>query len=149
VTAEQLLTTRTIGETENALDGVLTATLGGTGLDRLGWIALKLAAGGEQAISASALTDRLAATQKVDHSTAIGIIDDLQSRGIVTATADAIVLTSSGESLFRRLDDQIQRLTERIWAGLPVADLATADRVLSTIAERASAVLAATHPTQA
>ena len=42
MTNESTLTTRTIGETESALNGILTMVLDGTGLDELGWIALRL-----------------------------------------------------------------------------------------------------------
>ena len=40
--SEPTLTTRTIGETESALGQLLRSVLGDSGLDELGWIALRL-----------------------------------------------------------------------------------------------------------
>ena len=51
-------------------------------------------------------------------------------------------MTAPGTSLYYRLNGEIRQVSQQIYAGLPTDDLAAASRVLTTITERANALLA-------
>lgn len=56
---------------------------------------------------------------------------------------EPVRLTAQGTQVFGQIRGAVTEITERLWRDLPASDLATADRVLSIITERASAELAA------
>jgi|SRR5687768_3838279 len=141
MTSEPILTSRDIGETENALRAILVRTLSGTGLDYARWVALKVVSEGPREISTTELSKTLKAKLRLDDATAREMIDDLQAKQILDAVDDGVSITPDGLSLHRRLVDDIKEVSVQIYAGLAPADLATAYRVLSTIRERANAVL--------
>lgn len=142
MTRAPILTSRTIGETENALRAILTKTLTGTDLDYHRWVALKLVSEADPSISHAAAVERLVGGLKIDHATAVDVIAHLQAGAIVTTTGNELVLTPHGTSLYQRLNDEMRQLAQQMWAGLDMDDLATAHRVLSTITERANTLLA-------
>jgi DNA-binding MarR family transcriptional regulator len=142
MTSEPTLTTRTIGETESALNGLLGKVLGDTGLDELGWIALRLVSAMPAPLTAARLTGRLAHSKKVDVATAAGVLGGLEGSGLLHTINDAVATTPEGARLFEQLSSEVDQLTARMWEGLDPADLATAARILTTITERASALLA-------
>ena len=142
VTDRPALTTRTIGETENALGGLLTRALAGTDLDRLHWIAMSTVNNSPASISISRLGDQLESSLKVDRPTAMHVIDDLRAGGILESADGELSMTPDGSALYHRLTDQVQEMTQRLWSGLDADDLAAAYRVLSTITERANTMLA-------
>jgi hypothetical protein len=53
-----------------------------------------------------------------------------------------VKLTDSGQLLHSQIRAAVIPITERMWSDLPAEDLATTDRVLSTVLERANAELA-------
>jgi DNA-binding MarR family transcriptional regulator len=136
------LTSRTIGETENALQAILARTLTGTELDYHQWVALKVVSETSPPMSQAAVVQRLVGGLKIDEQRAVEVVARLQAKGTVTETDDTLLLTPRGLSLYQRLDDEIRRLAQQMWAGLDTDDLATAHRVLSTITERANSLLA-------
>jgi DNA-binding MarR family transcriptional regulator len=136
------LTSRTIGEAENALQAILARTLTGTELDYHRWVALKLISETNPPVSEAAAVQQLVSGLKIDHPTAVEVIAKLDTSAIVTRTDSTLVLTSQGTSLYQRLNDEIRQLAQQMWAGLDTEDLATAHRVLSTITERANLLLA-------
>jgi hypothetical protein len=141
LTADQTLTTRTIGETESALNGLLSQVLGRTGLDELGWIALRLVSAMPPPITSAGLTAQLHHSKKVDEAAAAAVLADLEDRGLLQTIDDVISTTPEGASLFEQLNGDVGRLTARMWEGLDSADLATAGRVLVTITQRANSLL--------
>lgn len=50
-------------------------------------------------------------------------------------------LTDAGQQLHTRIRTATTQVTQRLWGDLPVEDLATAGRVLSTVLARANAEL--------
>jgi hypothetical protein len=52
-----------------------------------------------------------------------------------------ITLTPDGRARFARIRAGIGEITQRLYGGLPAADLAVAHRVLATVTERANAEL--------
>jgi DNA-binding MarR family transcriptional regulator len=137
-----LLTTRMIGETENALRALLTKTLRGTGLDYQRWVVLSIVARTQSSISAATLATRISESLKIEAPTAVALIDDLRGRHILDESGDPVALTADGTALFQRLDAEIGELTRALWAGLNADDLAAAHRVHSTITDRANQLLA-------
>jgi DNA-binding MarR family transcriptional regulator len=142
MTGEPTLTTRTIGETESALNGLLVKVLGGSGLDELGWVAMRLVSLMPPPVTAAGLTTQLRDSKKVDEATALGVLADLEGRGLVQRIGDHISTTPEGASIFENLSGEVGQLTAHMWDGLDSADLATAARVLATITRRANALLA-------
>lgn len=136
-----ILTTRTLGEAENALRALLHKILAETALDYHRWVALKLVAESSSPISTPALASRLEGALKVDDATAARIIAALRAKGIFAAEREAVSLTPDGATLLKRLNEEIQRVTRQVWEGLSVEDLTVAQRVLSTITERANVLL--------
>jgi DNA-binding MarR family transcriptional regulator len=136
------LTTRTIGETENALGGLLPRALAGTDLDRLHRIAISIVNNSPASLSTSRLGEQLESRLKVDHRTAMHVIDDLRAEGILESADGELSMTPDGSALYQRLTHQVHEMTQRLWSGLDADDLAAAYRVLSTITQRANTMLA-------
>jgi DNA-binding MarR family transcriptional regulator len=141
MTSEPTLTTRTIGETESALNGLLAKVLGDTGIDELGWVALRLVSAMPPPVTAAGLTAQLRHSKKVDEATATAVLADLEGRAALQRLGDNISATPQGARLFEHLSDEVGKLTAHMWEGLDSADLATAARVLTTITQRANALL--------
>ena len=151
MTEQPLVTTRTIGEAENALGGLLAKVLAGRDLSRTHWIALRLVVTGPASLTAGQVAQQLIRSLKLGDAAAAGIIDDLRALGVLDRAAERVspapeeervALTPTGMAVYQRINDEIERLTQRMWAGLDPADLAAAHRVLTTITERANTLLA-------
>lgn len=142
MTNQPILTSRTIGIAENALRAVLLKALAGTGLDYHGWVALKTVADRDPRLSVRAAVRRLSDALKLDEPTAVGVIEALNAHGLVEQTDDSLSPTPKGAALYQRLDHDTRQLGRHLYAGLEAADLAVAHRVLSTLTERANALLA-------
>jgi DNA-binding MarR family transcriptional regulator len=135
------LTTRTIGETESALNGILTKVLGDTGLNELQWVALRLLTMMPPPVKAAALSAQLRSSKKVNDATVTAALGNLDDRGLIDTTGDTVSTTPEGAKLFKELNGQVGRFVEQMWDGLDATDLATAARVLTTITHRANALL--------
>jgi DNA-binding MarR family transcriptional regulator len=136
-----LRTPRAIGETENALRALLTQTLDGTGLDYPRWVVLSMVARSPSPMPAAELAPGLGGSLNIDRTAVVALIDDLGARRLLDSSADPIAVTADGSALFQRLDSEIGRLTQHIWAGLDTDDLAAAHRVHATITARANELL--------
>jgi DNA-binding MarR family transcriptional regulator len=142
MTNAPILSSRTIGETENALQAILARTLTGTELDYHRWVTLKVISETTPPISETAAVQELVNGLKIDQPTAADVIATLDASGTVDRTGDTLHLTSQGAALYERLNNEIRQVAQQMWAGLDAEDLATAHRVLSTIKERANTLLA-------
>lgn len=136
-----ILTSRNIGETENALRAILIKTLSGTGLDYPRWVALQLVSLSQSALSVDEVLAQLTGGLKIDETSARDARADLENRDILQIVGDRFSTTPRGVALFQRVRDQIRPITDRLYAGLRNEDLAVAHRVLATILERANAIL--------
>ena len=143
MTDEPTLTSPDIGRTENALRAVLQKVLRGTTLDYHAWVALNVVSNSTPPISAAALRGVLAGGLKIDGATAVAVVEGLQTQGVLERAGDDIVSTSEGRTLYGRLDAAVRHVTTLIYDGFDPEDLVVAHRVLSTITERANAILAA------
>jgi DNA-binding MarR family transcriptional regulator len=142
MTDEPTLTTRTIGETESALNGILSKVLGQTGLDELAWVALRLVSIMPPPLTATKLATQLSHSRKVDEAAAEAVLAALEGRGLLQMSGDTIATTPEGARLFEQLSGQVNTYIAQMWDGLDSDELATAARVLTTITQRANALLA-------
>jgi hypothetical protein len=135
------LTTRTIGETESALNGLPTNVLDDTGIDEVGWVAVRLSSTMPPPVTVAALTARLRASKKVDEATIAAILGDLEGRGILKTTGDTISTTPEGPGALRATDPRGGQADRSDVGRSRLEDLATAARVLTAITERANELL--------
>src|SRR5262245_34625648 len=136
------LTPRTIGETENALRALLVDALSGSGLDYHRWVALTLIARSDPALDQTSVTARLVDVLKIDFAAASTVVGDLEFRGLTEEHGGVLQTTAEGAAFFERVSAEVNQLTKEIWSGIDPADLAVGSRVLTTLTERANALLA-------
>lgn len=141
MTQSPILTSRNIGETENALRAILIRVLAGTGLDYTRWVALQFVSLSQSPVPVDAVIAQLERGLKIAEPAARNTIADLQSRQILTVADDKASATEAGAALYQRLRDRISQVTQRLYADLSVEDLTAARRVLATVLERANAIL--------
>lgn len=146
------LSTRLIGETESALGALLTPLLAEVGLTFLQWATLSVAITSDPCEGGPGLTrDQLAAqvrhARKAGPAEVAAAVDGLAEAGTLTTEGGRAAVTEAGRARYvqvrARLDGIIGRLFD-----LPADDLATAGRVLATVAARANAVLALAVPVE-
>jgi hypothetical protein len=109
----------------------------------VGW-RLSAAATGGSVLEQDRLVRQMTGGLKIDEPTVLAAFDELITLGLTTTPGDLarVELTKAGDALFHRLRSGIDRITERLYAYLPVDDLVTARRVLAIVTERANAELA-------
>jgi DNA-binding MarR family transcriptional regulator len=143
--APAALTGQDVGEAEGALTALLDQVLAGTdtGITRPQYIALRVLARGP-ARSAADLQAYLAGQPQLglDRSQAADLVRGLEASGLITGGAPdspgPVRLTSEGAALNATLTDAVAAVTRRLYADLDLEALATAHRVLVTVAERAN-----------
>lgn len=129
---------RLIGQTEKALNAILTRELDGTGLSEPGWVLLKLieAAGGR--LARQGLVEQAQSRAKFDSQHAEAEIESLLWADLLAAEGNEVVLTDDARALQARVSSNVDEITTRLWGDLDHADLATAGRLLATILGRAN-----------
>ena len=136
------LTARTIGETENALQAILRKSLDDSGLEYHDWIALKLVSEIQPPITRKAAVEEMVNGLKVSEEAATQVIDGLQAEDVLTQYGDHhLTTTSQGTALYQDLNEKIGSNARRMWDGITPDDLVTAYQVLTTIKDRANAIL--------
>lgn len=130
-------TPRLIGQTEKALNAILTRELDGTGLSEPGWVLLKLteAAGGR--LGQQRLVEQAQANAKFDPQHTEAEIESLLRLGLLAAEGSEVVVTDHARTLQARVSSNVDEITARLWGDLPDSDRATAGRLLATILGRA------------
>lgn len=88
------------------------------------------------------LVSRLTGTLKIDESAAHETVAELTDAKLLEPAAGRVSLTDSGKELFEGVRVGGNAIAARLYAGIPAEDLATADRVLTLVTERANAELA-------
>ncbi len=141
---EAQLTTRDLGEVENALRANLAKILARSN-PKLGyghWAALQIISKSPAPLSQAQLSSQLAGALKVDHDTVEMLLGELVSEGIITVKNDVYDLTLNGKSVLNDLNTQAQKVTAQTFSGIDPGDLIVAHRVVTSIANRASELLA-------
>ena len=150
--SDTLTLSQRIGQAENALRAVLDRLLAETGTtlpttwqsSYVQWVTLTLIARGGATVQQEALVRQISGALKCDAPTVLAALDALTSRGLVTTSPDQparITLTTDGDVQFQHLRQRIDRITERLIGDLPRDDLATTQRVLGIVTERANVEL--------
>ena len=145
MSTDTTLTPQIIGQAEKTLNAILFRLLAGPGLTEAQWITLTLNAAGGGATSRGQLVAQAAHGLKVSEAQAREQLASLVAAQLVQDPGDdagPVRLTAAGTGVFGQLRGAVTEITQRLWSGLPAADLATAGRVLSIITERANAELA-------
>jgi hypothetical protein len=131
-----------IGQAERSTRAVLDRLLADTGTDFTGWVTLNLLHTSDGTPDEATLTRRVAAGLKIADHTAREALDRLAADGLVSTHDGPVTPTEAGTRRYQRIAAGIAQLTERLYGGLPAADLAAAGRVLVELTERADAELA-------
>lgn len=134
-----------LGQTEKAANAILGRLLAEPGLTEPQWVTLTIAAMSGGTFGRDELVQRVAGALKVSKTEAQTRLAELAAARLlrVPDTDRAPVkLTDAGEQLHAQIRAATTQITQRLWGDLPVDDLATAGRVLSTVLTRANAELA-------
>ena len=146
MTQTPALTGQDIGQAEKATRAVLDRLLARTGTGFHGWVALNLLATTGPELAESDLAGRMVHGLKISETAARATLGELAGSNLIARTAEPapqVTLTPAGSARYGQIRDGIAQITERLYGGLPAADLAAAHRVLAAVTERANAVLAA------
>lgn len=137
MTMTHTLTTRDIGEAENALRANLMKVISTADLEYGHWVAIQMIVNGKASISAIELSKPL----KISVNEAQVLLDSLQARGIIRADFDRYCMDETSAATVDRLRDEIKSITTEIFHDLDQDDLIAAHRVLAAIAGRANNLL--------
>jgi DNA-binding MarR family transcriptional regulator len=141
---------RLIGRTERALVALMGPVLASTGGTFHEWVVLNLTAVSGGPIERTQLRARVTDALKVDDATVEAAITELAAAGLLETVAGSVVaLSDSGRGRYARIRTAIDETTAPLYADIPADDLATTQRVLTTLAEQASALLAEPPPAAA
>jgi DNA-binding MarR family transcriptional regulator len=132
-----------IGQTEKTLNAILDRQLGDT-VSEPEWVVLVLLSNSGGSADAEEFTKRIAHALKVDHQAAASQISRLAARGLLQSAPlrdSDVAMTEAGQQFVGRVQQQVGAITRRLWGDLPATDMEAAQRVLSTVLERAEAEL--------
>jgi len=138
-------TPQLLGQTEKALNAILSKQLAGPGLTEPQWVTLTLTAMGGGSLDRDELIGRVAGALKVGDAEVQERIDELIGGGLLEASGTElplIMITDAGQELHSRIRSTVTEITERMWGDLPTDELESAARVLSTVLQRADRELA-------
>ena len=130
-----------IGMTHYATRALLERVLESLDLTFEQSVVLNVVSSGDAPTPREQVVSRVTSGLKVSDAVAIAAVDGLAASGIVSA-GDDIALTDQGAVVQRAIRGEIEAITARLYGDLPAEDLATAGRVLTTVTERANAMLA-------
>jgi len=141
-----ILNGQVLGVAANATRAVLDRLLAQHSTTANQWIALRATtvAGGD--LPTGELVDRLIDGLKIGSSEALGAVAELVAAGLLASLPgepSRIALTDAGRGCYQQIAEPLAEITGRMYADLPPDDLATAGRVLTLLAARANAELAA------
>jgi hypothetical protein len=135
--------TQTIGQTAGILRRLLKGVLADTGATYNEWIALNLTAASGAGIDRGKLITELAQGVQVDDPVAEATVSGLIDAGsLETGPESVVALNDAGRDQHARLRGLLVKATEPLSADIPADDLATTQRVLDTLAQRADAAIA-------
>lgn len=137
--------TQLIGQTEKALNAILDRQLAGPGLTEPQWVTFTIAVMSGGTIDRTAFASRVADALKISGPDAQQRIAELIEAHLLElphGDGSPVSVTDAGSHLHAQIRTAVTEITQRLWGDIPVNDLATAGRVLSTVLERANAELA-------
>lgn len=134
-----------LGQTEKAANAILDRLLAEPGLSEPQWVTLSITAMSGGALDRGQLTHRVVNALKVSQTEAQARIAELAAARLLQAPDEhhpTVRLTDAGEQQYAQIRAGTTQITQRLWGDLPVEDLATVGRVLTTVLARANAELA-------
>jgi DNA-binding MarR family transcriptional regulator len=134
-----------LGQTEKAANAILERLLAEPGLTEPQWVTLTIAAMSGGTLDRDRLVDRVVGAAKFSEAEAqarIAELADAQLLHVPDGERAPVELTEAGRQLHTQIRAAVSQITQRLWGDLPVEDLETAGRVLSTVLARANAELA-------
>lgn len=135
--------TALIGQTEKALNAILDRQLAGTGITEPQWVTLTLTVAGGGSIDRAELIRRIGGATQFSQASVAERIAELTAAGFLRDGGDGRVqVTGEGQARWTQVRAAIGPIAQGLWGDLPAEDLAAAGRVLSTVLDRANAVLA-------
>jgi hypothetical protein len=137
-------TPQLLGQAENALRALLTRTLAGSGLGYHEWVLINGIAGSGAEADRAALTALAVDALKISPADVDAALD--RARDHIAATPTTVRLTEHGRAWYADRTAAVRRDAAVLFHGLDPRDTEGASRVLTTITERANALLAQSVP---
>ncbi|MFD5795502.1 MarR family transcriptional regulator [Streptomyces diastatochromogenes] len=134
---------RALGLAHYAARGVLEHVLARHGITFQQQIALRAAVNADAPQAPDDLVTQVRGSLKADPADIHATLDELLAKRLLVADGAYLRPTDAGRELLAAIGAETAPVTARIWGGIPAEDLAAAGRVLSLVAERANAELAA------
>jgi DNA-binding MarR family transcriptional regulator len=134
---------RMLGLAHYAARAVLESVLTRHGLRFQQQIVLRPVALAAGPVDRGRLAADTVAALKVGEDSAQGTIDELIAAGLLATDASEVRITDAGRALYEQITKETSAASARIWGDIPEQDLLAAGRVLTLVAERADAELAA------
>jgi DNA-binding MarR family transcriptional regulator len=136
-----MLNPQITGKAERALGAILERLLARTGTSFPQWTVLAVTAAKGGSIGRGQLVAAIA-DGKIPESAVLTAISELAAAQLLeTGPEQQVQLTETGRARHRQIQTAVTEITSRVF-DFPADDLATAGRVLTTVASRASAELA-------
>lgn len=126
-----------------AARGVLERVLAGHGITFQQQIALRAVVTADAPPTPDDVVAQVQGSLKADPADIRTTLDDLLAKHLLVADGAHLRPTDAGSELISVAAAEAAPFTARIWAGVDADDLAAAGRVLTLVAERANAELAA------
>ncbi|WP_415952606.1 MarR family transcriptional regulator [Streptomyces sp. KLOTTS4A1] len=134
---------RALGLAHYAARGVLERVLAGHGITFQEQIALRAALTAGTPQTRDALVAQVQGFLKADPAGIRTVLDALLAKRLLAEEGTYLRPTDAGRELLAAVAAETAPVSARIWGGIPAEDLAAAGRVLTLVAERANAELAA------
>jgi DNA-binding MarR family transcriptional regulator len=131
---------RRIHMTAHALRAVRNTALENNGIAFELWVVMEALTEARD-LNREKLIERLTDLSVHDQASGSQAIDQLRERGLIT-TSDrgTVTLTAQGEALSGKVIAARSELRNQLYGGIPSEDIATTNRVLDTIRQRATAI---------
>jgi hypothetical protein len=126
----------------NATRALLDSLLAETETTFHRWVILNLAGSGGGSVARDAVVARMQSALKVDVATASAAVEEVVALGLAMTEEDRLILTHDGAERYEQIQAGSAAIVERLYAGLPIEDLLTTRRILTTVTERANGELA-------
>ncbi|MGR4880249.1 MarR family transcriptional regulator [Streptomyces sp. LARHCF249] len=134
---------RALGLAHYAARGVLEHVLARHGMTFPQQIALRSAVTADAPQTPEDLVSQVRGSLKADPADIRAALDELLTRQLIVAEGVHLRPTDAGRELLAAVGAETAPVSARIWGGMSAEDLAAAGRVLTLVAERANAELAA------
>jgi hypothetical protein len=126
----------------NATRPLLDSLLAETATTFHQWVILNFAGSSGGIVARNAVVAWMQSALKVDVATSSAAVDEVVALGLAMTEEDQVILTPDGTERYEQIRAGSAAIVERLYAGLPIGDLLTTRRILTTVTERANSELA-------